>query len=248
MSDKQTSASVIGLRELSRETRAVIERIESTGAPAIVTKQGKPVAALIAVDGDRLRDLVLSAAPEFVDSTREADEALASGATHPMSEVLSEMQTGTTGPSSVVEPDPQHELADYQQQLQAWSVEALRYALPEETSSDAIEEFGNLSFLYFKGLVRDAYERTRVVSANALRVGTDQGGGFDTSLKLLQGAAITESLSGYPPSDSPFAAYAGKWNWSEELSYTDISESRPKRTRRPSTKARKKAGRGQRRT
>ena len=51
----------IGIRDLSRNASQVIDRVSSTGNPMIVTKHGRPVAALIAVDPDALEDFVLAA-------------------------------------------------------------------------------------------------------------------------------------------------------------------------------------------
>jgi prevent-host-death family protein len=65
--------SVIGIRQLSRETASVIEELVETGDPVVVTKQGRPVAALTAVDPSQAEDLVLSLAPQIRESSSSKD-------------------------------------------------------------------------------------------------------------------------------------------------------------------------------
>lgn len=78
----------IGIRDLSRNASQVIDQVSSTGDPMIVTKHGRPVAALIAVDPDALEDFVLATAPEYAADRRVADRDLAANRTRPAAEVL----------------------------------------------------------------------------------------------------------------------------------------------------------------
>jgi len=57
--------STITVRELARNTAAVIQEVESSGRPALVTRNGRPVAALVAVDQAALEDWLLARAPGF---------------------------------------------------------------------------------------------------------------------------------------------------------------------------------------
>jgi len=57
--------AVIGIRQLSRETSRVIQDFEETGEPVIVTREGRPIGALVPVGETELEDLVLGMAPEF---------------------------------------------------------------------------------------------------------------------------------------------------------------------------------------
>jgi prevent-host-death family protein len=57
--------AVIGIRQLSRETSRVIQDFEETGEPVIVTREGRPIGALVPVGEMELEDLVLGMAPEF---------------------------------------------------------------------------------------------------------------------------------------------------------------------------------------
>lgn len=60
----------ITVRELARNTAAVIQEVESSARPALVTRNGRPVAALIAVDESALEAWLLSGAPEFARTPR----------------------------------------------------------------------------------------------------------------------------------------------------------------------------------
>ena len=82
----------IGIRDLSRNASQVIDQVSSTGSPMIVTKHGRPVAAVIAVDPDALEDFVLTTAPEYVAARRAADLDLAAGRARPAAAVLEQIR------------------------------------------------------------------------------------------------------------------------------------------------------------
>lgn len=69
----------VSIRELARNASSVVDEVSRTGQPALVTKRGAPIAALVAVDADQLEDFILANAPEYVRSMRAADEAIARG-------------------------------------------------------------------------------------------------------------------------------------------------------------------------
>jgi prevent-host-death family protein len=69
----------IGVRELAERASAVVAEVERSGEPALVTRRGRPVAAVVPIDIDDLRDFVLAHAPEFVRGRREAEAELARG-------------------------------------------------------------------------------------------------------------------------------------------------------------------------
>lgn len=84
--------ATVGLRELSRETRKVIEQLEESREPVLIVRRGKPIAALVTVDGENLNQMLLESLPEFVKERRQADEELAAGKTRPLSEVMAEIE------------------------------------------------------------------------------------------------------------------------------------------------------------
>ena len=78
----------IGIRDLSRNASQVIDQVSSTGSPMIVTKHGRPVAAVVAIDPDALEDFVLATAPEYAADRRAADRDLAADRAQPAAAVI----------------------------------------------------------------------------------------------------------------------------------------------------------------
>ena len=68
---------IVSTRELSRNARGVVDEVAGTGQPALVTKHGAPVAAVVPIDEGELEDMVLARAPEYLDGrTRSAADEL----------------------------------------------------------------------------------------------------------------------------------------------------------------------------
>ena len=86
--------ATVGIRELANHASAVVDEVNRTGRPALVTKNGRPVAVLAAIDEEDLLDHVLSNAPEYVRSMRTAEREIARGERgRPLEEVLGELET-----------------------------------------------------------------------------------------------------------------------------------------------------------
>lgn len=81
-----------GIRELQRRPSEIVERVEKTGRPALVTRYGKLAAVLMPIDAEAFEDYVLANAPEFVASMEEADRDAQGGRTRPAEEVLAEIE------------------------------------------------------------------------------------------------------------------------------------------------------------
>jgi prevent-host-death family protein len=81
----------VSIRDLSRNTSSVVNEVTATGRPALVTKHGKPVAAVIPFDETDLEDLVLSTAPEYAEDLVAANAELKAGATRPATEVFADL-------------------------------------------------------------------------------------------------------------------------------------------------------------
>ena len=69
--------SVVSIRDLSRNPSAVVDEVERSGRPAVVTRNGKPVAALVRIDQEALEDWLLATVGDppvgkVVDATAEA--------------------------------------------------------------------------------------------------------------------------------------------------------------------------------
>ena len=83
--------STISVRDLGRNPSRVIDDVERTGRPAIVTRRGRPVTAIVPVDPDALEDFVLAHAPEYVRARRDAEADLRAGRVRPADEVFTEL-------------------------------------------------------------------------------------------------------------------------------------------------------------
>jgi prevent-host-death family protein len=81
-----------GIRELQRRPSEIVEQVERTGRPALVTRYGKLAAVLMPIHSDAFEDYVLANAPEFVAKMQEADEDASLGRTRPAEEVLAEIE------------------------------------------------------------------------------------------------------------------------------------------------------------
>lgn len=86
--------TTVSIRDLGRRPSQVVDEVIRTGRPAIITRHGRPVTAMVAVDPDELEDFVLAHAPEFVRSTRSADSDLRAGRARPADEVFDEINRG----------------------------------------------------------------------------------------------------------------------------------------------------------
>ena len=63
--------SFVSIRELSRNPSAVVDEVVRSGRPALVTRNGKPVAALVRIDQAALEDWVQATAGEPPTKTEE---------------------------------------------------------------------------------------------------------------------------------------------------------------------------------
>jgi prevent-host-death family protein len=74
--------SLVSIRDLSRNPSAVVDEVERSGRPALVTRNGKPIAALVRIDQDRLEGWLLStvADPPIGMSLEESPDELRAAA------------------------------------------------------------------------------------------------------------------------------------------------------------------------
>jgi prevent-host-death family protein len=93
--------AVVNMRELSRRTSRVVDEVRSRKRPTLVTRGGRPVAALVPVDPTALEDWVLATAPEFVAGMRAADRELRGGRTASLDTVLGRPRSAGTRKGAV---------------------------------------------------------------------------------------------------------------------------------------------------
>ena len=82
---------VVGLRQLSRDTRAVVGQLEIDGRPVVITDRGKPVATLIAMTEQQAAAYAIAVAPEYAASRERAARAIEEGQGKPAAQVLADL-------------------------------------------------------------------------------------------------------------------------------------------------------------
>lgn len=82
---------IVGIRELARNASGVVSDVARTRRPALVTRHGAPVVAVIPIEPDDLEDLILSKAPEYLGDLIAADEDLLTGKTRSAPDVFAEL-------------------------------------------------------------------------------------------------------------------------------------------------------------
>jgi prevent-host-death family protein len=85
--------STIGVRELAKHASSIINDIEQTKEPALITRRGRPVAYMLPVDSQEFEDFVLTHASEFVEGMVSANAELAARETVSLAEVRRELET-----------------------------------------------------------------------------------------------------------------------------------------------------------
>lgn len=81
----------VSIRELSRNASGVVDEVAKSGRPAIVTKHGAPIAAVVPIDEGELEDMVLARAPEYLADMGAADADVAAGRTRSAADVFDEL-------------------------------------------------------------------------------------------------------------------------------------------------------------
>ena len=93
--------AVVSVRALLRDAAKVFEGVEQDKEPVLITRRGRPFAALVPVDPERAEAMILSSMPEFVESRRLAENAHAEGRTTPLAEVLRELDAEEAEPGDI---------------------------------------------------------------------------------------------------------------------------------------------------
>jgi prevent-host-death family protein len=83
--------STISIRELSRNASSVLKEVAESGRPAVVTRHGVAIAAVVPIDPGDLEDLVIARMPDYIEDLAAADEDLRTGKTRPAAEVFAEL-------------------------------------------------------------------------------------------------------------------------------------------------------------
>lgn len=82
----------VGVRDLANRASAVLDALEQGGGSVIVTRRGRPVAVLSAIDADEFYDYVLARSPDFVAGRAAAEARFARGEYgEPLDDVIAEL-------------------------------------------------------------------------------------------------------------------------------------------------------------
>src|SRR3954471_16556481 len=119
----------ISMRELLRNPNRVFNEIDEKNEPFVVTRRGQPIAALVPVAPSQLQNVVLGAAPELLESRRDAETAGAEGRTKPLGDLVQQLDA-EDGDDAEASSIPREELT---RDL----VEVLGSPLAEEVSAQA---------------------------------------------------------------------------------------------------------------
>jgi PHD/YefM family antitoxin component YafN of YafNO toxin-antitoxin module len=84
--------STIGVRELARHASSIVNGIEQSKEPALITRRGRPVVYMLPVDSVEFEDFVLTNAPLFIEGMADADRELAASETASLADVRAELE------------------------------------------------------------------------------------------------------------------------------------------------------------
>lgn len=73
--------ATVNVRELARNTSKVIDDATKRKKPTIVTRAGKPVAAVFPLNSEAMEDWIIANSPDIIEGVRLADEEMKRGET-----------------------------------------------------------------------------------------------------------------------------------------------------------------------
>jgi prevent-host-death family protein len=149
--------AVIGIRELARETRKVLDRLKEDGEPVIVARHGEPVAVLSVPTRAQLVDADLAATPEFRESLDQADQELVEGKTKPFDQVLADIEAEEGGREAETETatSPRAE-ATYFDELVGAASEDFAAWVVSRVPGEYVQEAQRLNADLINGLVEES--------------------------------------------------------------------------------------------
>jgi prevent-host-death family protein len=195
---KETAMPVVGLRDLSRKTHDVVERLERDGEPLVVTRHGKPIAVLRSVSEEDAASLAFAVAPELVADRERAAAEIDQGEGEPATDLLAEFEAEEEEDGKEPEPD--------KIEIPVSLIEQVRVTVTESQPAAAAMSAGELARLneyivvLAEGSIRSVLERVRNVNSNLLaEVKTEPADSQeDVYVKRVEELAIAERLAQSP--------------------------------------------------
>ncbi len=207
--------AIVGIRDLNRHTKDVIEKLESTREPVILTRQGQPIATILPVDQSRLNDLVISAAPEFAESMQNAEREFEAGETRPLREAMADIRARRTTEDAVTESQAEmsEEGAGEPVPSVSMAVRALwgeyRVAVTDRARqlSDAIvQEATEGKILFYRGVQPEQLEMISQSNTRLYEIGlaTEKFRAIDAATSELTKAGAIDESGGSPEEAESF--------------------------------------------
>lgn len=99
--------ATITMRDLVRDSKRVFDALESNRMPVVVTRNGRPFAALMPIDQEQAEALLLASNPEIAEMQKSAERVIANGGGTSLDEALQELESGhSEGGSAAVKSKP----------------------------------------------------------------------------------------------------------------------------------------------
>lgn len=82
--------AMISVRDLQRNAKDIFDKVEGDSEPMVITRRGRPIAALMPVNQIQAEAILVSTSAEFIESREHAENARSEGRTVSLQQVLSE--------------------------------------------------------------------------------------------------------------------------------------------------------------
>jgi prevent-host-death family protein len=83
--------TTVGVKDLKAKASEIVEWATS-GESFIITRRGRPVAAVVPIDTDEYEDYILSSSKQIARDLADADRSLAAGKARPADEVFARLR------------------------------------------------------------------------------------------------------------------------------------------------------------
>lgn len=82
--------AMISVRDLQRNAKDIFDKIEDDSEPVVITRRGRPIAALTPVNQAQAEAILVATSSEFIESRQQAENARAEGRTASLQQMLTD--------------------------------------------------------------------------------------------------------------------------------------------------------------